>query len=157
MGGTAFTVGIPVLNEEAILVPNTERLLHFLDGLGREYEILIGSNGSTDSTTLGVDLSRRFRRASFFHRWRRRPRVQGVRPPRASVPRPVDMDLSVDLEFVKTAVACSRCTTSSSARRSCGNRPARSSPARLRLVPAGDAGCSSAPYDDYSIAARRSA
>ena len=61
MGGTAFTVGIPVLNEEAILVPNTERLLHFLDGLGREYEVLIGSNGSTDSTTtLGADLSRRF-------------------------------------------------------------------------------------------------
>ena len=32
---TPFTVGIPVYNEEAILVPNTERLLAFLDGLGR--------------------------------------------------------------------------------------------------------------------------
>src|SRR5437867_13085296 len=65
---TPFTVGIPVYNEEAILVANTERLLAFLDGLGREYEILIGSNGSTDSTTtLGADLQHRFPRVSFFH------------------------------------------------------------------------------------------
>src|SRR4029078_4765846 len=49
-GHTAFTVGIPVLNEEAILVPNTERLLHYLDGLGREYEILSGSHGLTRHT-----------------------------------------------------------------------------------------------------------
>ena len=47
---TPFTVGIPVFNEEAILVSNTERLLHFLDGLGRDYEVIIGSNGSNDST-----------------------------------------------------------------------------------------------------------
>ena len=32
---TPFTVGIPVYNEEAILVPNTDRLIAFLDGLGR--------------------------------------------------------------------------------------------------------------------------
>src|SRR5262249_56506991 len=65
---TPFTVGIPVYNEEAILVPNTERLIAFLDGLGRGYEVLIGSNGSTDSTTaLGADLSRRFRQVTFFH------------------------------------------------------------------------------------------
>src|SRR5205814_7886056 len=41
-----------------------QRLLDFLDRLGREYEVIIGSNGSTDSTTaLGVDLSRRFKRS----------------------------------------------------------------------------------------------
>src|SRR6516165_12181613 len=67
-GHTPFTIGIPVYNEEAILVPNTERLLAFLDHLGREYEVLIGSNGSTDSTTaLGVDLTRRFPQVQFFH------------------------------------------------------------------------------------------
>src|SRR5262249_25056514 len=65
---TPFTVGIPVYNEEAILVPNTERLIAFLEALGREYEVLIGSNGSTDSTTaLGADLSRRFSQVTFFH------------------------------------------------------------------------------------------
>jgi len=35
-GKTAITIGIPVLNEEAILVPNTERLIHYLDTLGRD-------------------------------------------------------------------------------------------------------------------------
>ena len=40
-GRTPFTIGIPVYNEEAILVPNTERLLAFLDHLGPDYEVLI--------------------------------------------------------------------------------------------------------------------
>jgi len=108
MGGTAFTVGIPVLNEEAILVPNTERLLHFLDGLGRDYEIIIGSNGSTDSTTaLGVDLSRRFPRVSFFHLPEKGVGLafkEFVRRAKHPFLVSVDMDLSVDIGFVATAV-----------------------------------------------------
>ena len=108
MGGTPFTVGIPVLNEEAILVPNTERLLHYLDGLGRDYEILIGSNGSTDSTTtLGVDLSRRFPRVSFFHLPEKGVGLafkEFVRRARHPFLVSVDMDLSVDIGFVATAV-----------------------------------------------------
>jgi glycosyltransferase involved in cell wall biosynthesis len=108
-GKTPFTVGIPVLNEEAILVPNTERLLAYLDGLGRDYEVLIGSNGSTDSTTaLGVDLSRRFAsRVSFFHLPEKGVGLafmEFVRRARHPFLVSVDMDLSVDLEFVKTAV-----------------------------------------------------
>jgi glycosyltransferase involved in cell wall biosynthesis len=105
---TPFTVGIPVLNEEAILVPNTERLIAFLDGLGREYEIIIGSNGSTDSTTaLGVDLSRRFPRVSFFHIPQRGVGLtfrEFVRRARYPLLVSVDMDLSVDLEFVRAAL-----------------------------------------------------
>jgi glycosyltransferase involved in cell wall biosynthesis len=105
---TPFTVGIPVFDEEAILVPNTERLLAFLDGLGREYEIIIGSNGSTDSTTaIGADLSRRFPRVTFFHlpeagvglafrEFARRARYPYLIS--------LDMDLSVDLSFVPTAL-----------------------------------------------------
>jgi glycosyltransferase involved in cell wall biosynthesis len=103
-----FTVGIPVYNEEAILVANTERLLAYLDRLGPEYEIIIGSNGSTDSTTaLGVDLSRRFPRVSFFHVPERgvghafREFVARARYPLLLS---LDMDLSVDLEFVPTAL-----------------------------------------------------
>jgi glycosyltransferase involved in cell wall biosynthesis len=106
---TPFTVGIPVYDEEAILVPNTERLLAFLDGLGRDYEIIIGSNGSTDSTTaLGADLSRRFPRVSFFHDPRRgvghafRGFVTRARHPFLVS---LDMDLSVDLSFVPEALA----------------------------------------------------
>jgi len=107
-GVTPFTVGIPVYNEEAILVPNTERLIAFLDDLGREYEILIGSNGSTDSTTaIGFDLSRRFPRVSFFHMPQRgvglafREFVELAQYPFLVS---VDMDLSVDLEFIRAAL-----------------------------------------------------
>ena len=106
---TPFTVAIPVYNEEAILVSNTERLLAFLDGLGREYEVIIGSNGSTDSTTaIGVDLSRRFSHVSFFHIPERgvglafREFVARVRHPLLVS---ADMDLSVDLSFISEALA----------------------------------------------------
>jgi glycosyltransferase involved in cell wall biosynthesis len=105
---TPFTVGIPVYNEEAILVSNTERLLAYLDRLGPEYEVIIGSNGSSDSTTaIGVDLSRRFKNVSFFHVPERgvghafREFVARARYP---VLVSLDMDLSVDLEFVPTAL-----------------------------------------------------
>ncbi|HXJ32620.1 MAG TPA: glycosyltransferase [Candidatus Eisenbacteria bacterium] len=107
-GPTPFTVGIPVLNEEAILVPNTERLLAHLDTLGRDYEVIIGSNGSTDSTTtLGADLSRRFPRVSFFHIPEKGVGLafkEFVRRARHPFLVSVDMDLSVELAFIATAV-----------------------------------------------------
>jgi glycosyltransferase involved in cell wall biosynthesis len=107
-GRTAFTVGIPVLNEEAILVPNTERLLAYLDTLGREYEVIIGSNGSTDSTTtLGADLSRRFPKVSFFHLPEKGVGLafkEFVRRAHHPFLVSVDMDLSVELGFIATAV-----------------------------------------------------
>jgi hypothetical protein len=90
------------------VVDNTERLIAFLDGLGRDYEIIIGSNGSTDSTTaLGVDLSRRFRPVTFFHLPQRgvglafREFVHRARHPLLIS---LDMDLTVDLSFVPTAL-----------------------------------------------------
>jgi glycosyltransferase involved in cell wall biosynthesis len=105
---TPFTVGIPVYNEEAILVPNTERLLAYLDHFGREYEVLIGSNGSTDSTTaLGIDLTRRFPQVAFFHVPQRgvglafREFILRARYPLLIS---VDMDLSIDLDFVRRAL-----------------------------------------------------
>ena len=105
---TPFTIGIPVYNEEAILVPNTERLLAFLDSLGREYEVIIGSNGSTDSTTaIGTDLNRRFPCVQFFHMPARgvglafREFVERARYPYLIS---VDMDLSIDLAFISTAL-----------------------------------------------------
>jgi glycosyltransferase involved in cell wall biosynthesis len=105
---TPFTVGIPVFNEEAILVSNTERLLAFLDGLGREYEVIIGSNGSTDSTTaIGVDLSRRFRHVTFFHLAERgvgRAFREFVRRAKYPYLLSVDMDLSVELDFLPAAL-----------------------------------------------------
>src|SRR5439155_18561764 len=105
---TPLTVGIPVFNEEAIVVDNTERLIGFLEGLGREYEVIIGSNGSTDSTTaLGVDLSRRFKPVTFFHIPERSVGLafrEFVRRARHPLLMSLDMDLSVDLSFVPTAL-----------------------------------------------------
>jgi glycosyltransferase involved in cell wall biosynthesis len=106
---TPFTVGIPVYNEEAILVPNTERLIAFLDGLGADYQVLIGSNGSTDSTTaLGADLTRRFRQVSFFHVPERGVGLafrEFVRRATHPLLVSVDMDLSIDLAFIPRALA----------------------------------------------------
>ena len=90
------------------MVDNTQRLLAFLDGLGREYEVIIGSNGSTDSTTaLGVDLSRRFKPVTFFHLPQRGVGLafrEFVRRARYPLLVSLDMDLSVDLSFVPTAL-----------------------------------------------------
>ena len=105
---TPFTVGIPVYNEEAILGPNTERLIAFCDGLGRPYEILIGSNGSTDSTTaLGADLGRRFPQVTFFHVPERGVGLafrEFLRRAKHPFLVSVDMDLSVDLDFIRRAL-----------------------------------------------------
>lgn len=108
-GSIPFTVGIPVLNEEEILVANTERLVRYLDGLGREYEVIIGSNGSTDSTVLlGDELSRRVPRVSFFALHQKGVGLafkEFVRRAQYPFLVSIDMDLSVDLDFVGTAVA----------------------------------------------------
>lgn len=105
---TPFSIGIPVYDEEEILVANTERLMAYLDGLGREYEILIGSNGSTDATPrLGAEVARRLPRVVFFHVSERgvghafREFVRRAKYPYLVS---VDMDLSVDLSFIDTAL-----------------------------------------------------
>jgi glycosyltransferase involved in cell wall biosynthesis len=107
-GATPFTVGIPVYNEEAIVVANTERLVAYLSTLGRDFEVIIGSNGSTDATTaLGADLSRRFPAVRFFHVPRRGVGFafhRFIEEARFPFLVSVDMDLSVDLDFIPTAL-----------------------------------------------------
>ena len=103
------TVAIPVYNEEQILVANTRRLLAYLGSLGVPYEVIIGSNGSTDATmTLGEQLARDCPTVSFFHLPSR-----GVGLAfrefigRAKFPTLIslDMDLSADIRFVEQALA----------------------------------------------------
>lgn len=103
-----FSVLIPVYNEESLLVPNTERLIAYLDRLGPEYEILVCSNGSTDATpVLGEQLSRRFPRLGFFRLPRRgvglafKLLVEQARYPAIIS---LDMDLSTDLDFIPRAL-----------------------------------------------------
>jgi len=158
-GRTPFTIGIPVYNEEAILVPNTERLLAFLDQLGREYEVLIGSNGSTDSTTaLGVDLTRRFPQVSFFHVPGRGVGLafrEFIRLARYPFLVSVDMDLSIELEFVKRALTLLETNDivvgskkMGKQKRSFVRRVASDTFLRIARVLLG------IDYDDYSIAAK---
>lgn len=102
-----ITVFIPVYNEAALLVPHTERLITFLDNLMTNYEIIIGSNGSTDRTgELAEGLCRRYGQVHFFHLNRKGVGAafrEGVR--RSTYDRiiTVDMDLSINLDFVRQA------------------------------------------------------
>ena len=102
-----FSVFIPVYNEEQIIETNTEKLIEYLDGLGTPYEIVLGSNGSTDRTyELGDKLQNKFDQVKFFHIEEKGPGSalkKGI--PFFSYENiiSVDMDLSVDLNFIQTA------------------------------------------------------
>jgi glycosyltransferase involved in cell wall biosynthesis len=104
----ALTVGIPVYNEEDILEANTARLVEHLRARGEPFEIILGSNGSTDRTVaLGERLEAEWPEVRFFHL----PKP-GVGLAFRHIARhasydalvSLDMDLSVDLAFVDEAV-----------------------------------------------------
>ena len=101
------SVFIPVYNEESLLVPNTEKLMRFLDTLEIAFEIIIGSNGSTDGTVaLGKELAKKTGKITQFHlpqrgvgaAFREAVRLAGYH--RIIT---VDMDLSISLDFIREA------------------------------------------------------
>jgi glycosyltransferase involved in cell wall biosynthesis len=102
-----FTVFIPVYNEESILTKNVEHLVRFLDSINTPYEIIMGSNGSTDRTVeLSGQLRDKYQNIGFFHLPQRGVGAafrEGVRIAKYGRIITVDMDLSVNLEFVGTA------------------------------------------------------
>lgn len=102
-----FTIIIPVYNEEQIIVQNTEKLIKFLDKFRVKYEIIIGSNGSTDRTVaLGEKLSHWFRQVTFFHIKQRgvgHVFKRAVQQAKYDHLISVDMDLSTDLDFIPRA------------------------------------------------------
>ncbi len=101
-----FTVVIPVYNEEEIIEENTGKLIKFLDRLNEPYRIIIGDNGSTDSTyTKGKELMKRHPGKVIFFHVRKKGSVGTVfRESVAISPYEkiisVDMDLSTDLDFI---------------------------------------------------------
>ena len=103
-----LTIVIPVLNEEEILVTNTYELLGFLKDLGRPYEIILVSNGSTDRTNLlGRQLAENIPEVSFFELTEKgvgRAFVLAVRQARFDRIVSVDMDLSIDLSLITRAL-----------------------------------------------------
>ncbi len=157
----ALSIFIPVYNEQEIFVPNLRRLLLFFLDEGLDAEIILGSNGSTDAT---VEIGRKIEairpgRITFFHINTRGSvgRVFKIAFRQSSAPFLIsmDMDLSVDLQFVTRAYDLLRTcdivvgskksgTHSRSSLRLLGSKLFIFS-ARLLLR---------LPYDDYSIGAK---
>jgi len=102
-----LTVFIPVFNEQSLLVPNTRRLLEFLEPLKTPYEIIIGSNGSTDKTVkIGMRLCNQHNHIRFFHLSEKgvgNAFRLGVKKAKYDRIVTVDMDLSINLEFISVA------------------------------------------------------
>ncbi len=104
---SGVTIFIPVYNEQDLLMKNTVHLLAFLDSLDLPYEVIIGSNGSNDSTVnLLEELSRRYDSVRFFHLASRgvgRAFREGIRMAAYDRIITVDMDLSISLDFIPAA------------------------------------------------------
>ena len=104
----SFSVFIPVYNEEDILIPNTERLITYLDQYGVGYEIIIGSNGSKDRTPhLGEILADKYPQVEFFHIKEKGVGYafkRGIQTARYDVLVSLDMDLSIHLGFIEEAL-----------------------------------------------------
>jgi len=106
MKNAQISVLIPVYNEEKILGQNTKKLINFLKKRNVEFEILICSNGSTDSTVKkGKQLEKRFgEKVKFFSLPERgvgHAFKKNVLEARYNNLISVDMDLSVDLSFIE--------------------------------------------------------
>ena len=103
-----FSIIIPVYNEQEIIVQNTEKLVDHLTPLFPSFEIIIGSNGSTDDTVLfGERLSRQYPVISFFHLPQRGVGYafrHGVHAARYDFIVSLDMDLSTELDFIERAL-----------------------------------------------------
>ncbi len=97
-----LTVIIPVFNEEDILKENTKKLSEFMDKTGIDYEILICSNGSNDRTVeIGKEIQNK--RVRFFHLREKgvgRAFKKMVEEAASEKIVSVDMDLSIDLDFI---------------------------------------------------------
>ncbi len=106
--GIHYSVGVPVFNEEEILEDNVRELRAFLETIGPPFEIIVGSNGSTDATIeIGERLACELPEVTFFHLGPRdlgRVFKEFARRARADALVSLDADLSVDLEFVRHAL-----------------------------------------------------
>ncbi|MGR3179108.1 MAG: glycosyltransferase [Candidatus Anammoxibacter sp.] len=103
-----FTIFIPVYNEEELIVRNTEKLISYLRGFNTPFEVLIGSNGSRDATVrLGNELQEKYSEVSFFHvneRGAGGSFKKGIKLASYNDFISLDMDLSIDMSFVKETV-----------------------------------------------------
>ncbi|MDY6861925.1 MAG: glycosyltransferase [Thermodesulfobacteriota bacterium] len=103
-----FSIIIPVFNEEEIIIQNTKKLVDYLNQLDTPYEIIIGSNGSTDKTvSLGKMMEEEFKQITFFHLFQRgvgKAFKKGILLARFERIISLDMDLSTELSFIKDSL-----------------------------------------------------
>lgn len=104
-----LTVFIPVYNEEPILEKNVRTVVDCVTKFGLPFEVVVGSNGSTDRTVeIGEALAKADPRVVFFHVPERGPGrafAEGVRRARYDCFVTLDADLSFDMKFVDDALA----------------------------------------------------
>ncbi|MGR3309318.1 MAG: glycosyltransferase family 2 protein [Candidatus Brocadiales bacterium] len=102
------TIIIPVYNEEDIIVSNTELLIKYLNTLDLGYEIILSSNGSTDKTDeLGQQLAEQYNKVKLLSTKERGVGIafkNAISEARYEKIVSLDMDMTVDLSFVKRAI-----------------------------------------------------
>jgi len=104
-----FTVLIPVYNEQELLISNVGMLLRFFRERGLHGEIILGSNGSTDATAaIGAMLDAGPLPVRFFQIERRgavgEVFILALHEAASPLLISMDMDLSVNLEFIPEAL-----------------------------------------------------
>lgn len=103
-----FSLFLPVYNEEELLRANTEQLLQYLPRLKIGFEIILGSNGSTDATPqLGCELAAQHPEVQFFHLPEKGPGSafrEALDRMRYDCLVCMDMDLSTALDFIPTSL-----------------------------------------------------
>ncbi len=160
-GQPVLSLVIPVYNEQDTLVPNLRKLLLFFQDKGLDAEIILGSNGSTDATVeIGTIIETiRPGRIRFFHINSRGAVGDVFKKAAELVAAPIlismDMDLSVDLEFITAALdMLKNCDLIVGSKKSgIQNRsPVRLLGSKLFIL------CANVllrlPWDDYSIGAK---
>jgi len=104
----SVTIGIPVYNEEDLLRRNTLALVGYLEERFEDFEIVLASNGSTDATvTIGEQLAADIPQVRLLHLAERgvgRAFRCIVQEARHDALVSLDMDLSIDLEFIDEAL-----------------------------------------------------